>query len=166
MKKANGNLALVINIDGASSGNPGPSGIGVIIKDASDGQVVCEFSEYHGEMTNNAVEYRALIRALEYAIILRARTVTIRSDSQLLVRQMTGEYRVKSPNIGPLHRWAADLVRVLDRVDFESVRRENNKDADALAQQSLKGVSRRAGRAAAFRVPYGTGEEESPSSTG
>ena len=140
MKKANGNLALLINTDGASSGNPGPSGIGVIIRDASDGQAVCELSEYHGEMTNNAIEYRALIRALEYAIILGARAVTIRSDSQLLVRQMTGEYRVKSDNIKPFQRWAADLVNVLDRVDFESVKRENNKEADALAQKSLRGV--------------------------
>ena len=140
MKKADSNLDLLINIDGASSGNPGPSGIGVIIRDASDGQTVCDLSEYHGEMTNNAIEYTALIRALEYAIILRARTVTIRSDSQLLVRQMTGEYRIKSPNIRPLQHWAADLVRVLNKVDFESVKRENNRDADALAQQSLRGV--------------------------
>ncbi len=140
MKKTNSTLDLLINIDGASSGNPGPAGIGVIIRDASDGQTVCELSEYHGEMTNTAIEYRALIRALEYAIILRARTVTIRSDSQLLVRQRTGEYKVKSLNIRPLHRWAADLARVLKGVDFESVRRENNREADALAQKSLCGV--------------------------
>lgn len=140
MKKANSTLDLLINIDGASSGNPGPAGIGVIIRDASDGQTVCELSEYHGEMTNNAIEYRALIRALEYAIILRARTVTIRSDSQLVVRQMTGEYRVKSLQIEPFHRWASDLARVLEKVDFESVRRENNREADALAQKSLRGV--------------------------
>lgn len=159
-------LALLINIDGASSGNPGPAGIGVVIRDASDGRIVCELSEYHGEMTNNAVEYRALIRALEYAIILRAGTVTIRSDSQLLVRQMTGEYRVKSAKIGPLHRWAADLARIFDKVDFEAVRRENNKEADALAQQSLRGLRRRAGRAAAFPALGRTGKEESPSSAG
>ena len=166
MKKTNSSLDLLINIDGASSGNPGPSGIGVIIKDVSDGQTICELSEYHGEMTNNAIEYRALIRALEYALILRAGSVTIRSDSQLLVRQMTGEYRVKSPNIEPLYRWATDLARVLDRVDFETVSRENNREADALAQQSLRGVRRRAGRAAAFPVPGGTGKEESPNSAG
>ena len=140
MKNPHSSLNLVVNIDGASSGNPGPSGIGVVIRDASDGQTVCELSEYHGEMTNNAAEYTALIRALEYVIILGAKAVTIRSDSELLVRQMTGEYRVKSPNIGPLQRWAADLARTLNKVDFESVRRENNKDADALAQQSLRGV--------------------------
>lgn len=138
MKKTDSDLSLIINIDGASSGNPGPSGIGVLIRDASDERTVCELSEYHGEMTNNVSEYTALIRALEYAIILRAKTVTIRSDSQLLVRQMTGEYKVKSPNIRPLYLWATDLTRVLDRVDFEDIRRENNREADALAQRSLK----------------------------
>jgi len=133
-------ISLLINIDGASSGNPGPAGIGVLMRDSSDGQVVCDLSEHHGEMTNNAIEYIALIRALEYAIVLGACDVTVRSDSQLLVRQMTGEYRVKSSNIKPLHRWAADLARILACVDFQHVSRENNKEADALAKQALRGV--------------------------
>lgn len=139
MSSPKNSLSVVINIDGASSGNPGPSGIGVVMRDASDGQIICELSEFHGEMTNNAAEYMALIRALEYGLIMKADRLTIRSDSQLLVRQMTGRYKVKSPNIRPLQNWAADLVRVFDRVDFEEVRRENNKEADRLAGQSLKG---------------------------
>ena len=140
MSAKKSSLTLVINIDGASRGNPGPSGIGVIIRDASDGQVICDLSEPHGEMTNNTIEYIALIRALEYAHVLRASSVTIRSDSQLLVRQMTGEYRVKSRKIEPLHRWAADLARTLDSIEFEHVSRENNKEADRLAQQSVRGA--------------------------
>lgn len=153
----NKEISLLINIDGASSGNPGPAGIGVVIRDASDDQVVCELSEHHGEMTNNAIEYTALIRALEYAIILGACDVMVRSDSQLLVRQMTGEYRVKSPNIEPLHRWAADLARILDCVDFRHIPREDNKEADVLANQALRGVRLRhgAGRAAAFQARKG-----------
>jgi ribonuclease HI len=140
MSKKGKGLALVINIDGASRGNPGPSGIGVVIRDASDGQVICDLSEPHGEMTNNAIEYIALIRALEYAHVLRASSVSIRSDSQLLVRQMTGEYRVKSKQIQPLCRWATDLARTLDSVEFESISRENNREADKLAQKSVRGV--------------------------
>ena len=133
-------LQLVINVDGASKGNPGPAGIGVVIRDAADDQIVCELSEAHGEKTNNVIEYIALIRALEYAHILKASSVTIRSDSQLLVRQMTGEYRVKSKYIEPLYRWAADLARTLDSIAFENIPRENNKEADKLAQQSVRGV--------------------------
>ena len=133
-------LRLVINVDGASSGNPGPSGIGVVIRDAADDEIVCELSEAHGEKTNNVIEYIALIRALEYALILKASSVIIRSDSQLLVRQMTGEYRVKSKYIEPVHRWAADLARMLDRIEFEHIPRENNTEADKLAQQSVRGV--------------------------
>ncbi len=139
MSSPKNSLSVVINIDGASSGNPGPSGIGVVMRDASDNQIICELSEFHGEMTNNAAEYMALIRALEYGLIMKADCLTIRSDSQLLVRQMTGRYKVKSPNIRPLQNWAADLVRAFDRVDFEEVKRENNKEADRLAGQSLKG---------------------------
>lgn len=138
MKKSQTDLSLIINIDGASSGNPGPSGIGVVIRDADDEQIISELSEYHGKMTNNAAEYTALIRALEYAIILHAGRVTILSDSQLLVRQMKGQYKVKSPNIRPFHMWASDLARVLDRVDFLDIRRENNREADALAQRAVK----------------------------
>ena len=138
MSKKKTDLALVINIDGASKGNPGPSGVGVIIRDASDNQVICDLSEPHGEMTNNAIEYVALIRALEYVHVLRASSVTIRSDSQLLVRQMTGEYRVKSRSIEPLYRWACDLARTIDSIAFENVSRENNREADRLAQQSVR----------------------------
>ncbi len=154
----NKETSLLINIDGASKGNPGPAGIGVVIRDASDGQTICDLSEHHGEMTNNAVEYVALIRALEYAVILGAQSVMIQSDSQLLVRQMTGEYRVKSANIEPLYLWAADLARILNCVDFEYIPRENNKEADTLAQQALRGVKKHgAGRAAAFPDRKGPG---------
>ena len=138
MSDKKNDLSLVINIDGASKGNPGPAGIGVVIRDASDGEVIFELGEFHGEMTNNRAEYTALIRALEYALVFRAGSVTIRSDSQLLVRQMTGRYRVKSPRIEPLFRWATDLARVFESVDFEDIPRENNRDADALAQQSVR----------------------------
>ncbi len=128
--------ALVAYTDGGARGNPGPAGFGVRIE-TPDGALVHEFSDALGIATNNVAEYSGLIAALEYAVAHGAKRVTIRSDSELLVKQMRGEYRVKSPGLQPLHEQARRLVRRFSRVTFEHVRRSQNADADRLANEAM-----------------------------
>jgi ribonuclease HI len=126
----------VLYCDGASRGNPGPAAIGVVLY-GRGGQVVTEISESIGRTTNNVAEYRALIAGLEKAADCGVRRLLVRLDSQLLVRQVLGEYRVKAPGLEPLH---AKAVRLLDRfpsVRVEHVKREQNTAADALANAAL-----------------------------
>ena len=123
---------VTVNCDGAARGNPGPAGAGAVVV-AEDGAVLAEVAEGLGETTNNVAEYTAVIRGLEEAQRLGAREVLLRSDSQLLINQLTGRYRVKAPHLQPLHRQVRDLIRSFDRVDLEHVPRERNTAADALA---------------------------------
>jgi ribonuclease HI len=123
-------------VDGASRGNPGPSAVGVVIKD-TQGRVLKEIGEYIGEGTNNVAEYRALLRALEEAKVLRASSVEIRSDSDLLVSQLQGRYKVKSPDLGPLFLDALRLLREFDRYAVVKIPREQNTAADALANRAI-----------------------------
>lgn len=132
--------SLVLYVDGASRGNPGPAGIGVVIRDPS-GRTVAEISEFIGRGTNNVAEYRALIRGLEEAAAFGARTVTVRSDSELLVRQLTGEYKVKSPDLSPLHLEAHRLLKAFGRVRVERIPRGENAAADALANRALEAAA-------------------------
>ena len=125
-----------MSCDGASRGNPGPAGIGVSIV-ADDGSVVDEIARGIGETTNNVAEYTAVIDGLSRAGELGARTVTLRSDSLLLINQLTGSFRVKSPHLVPLHRRARSLAAGFDRVSFEHVPRERNQDADRLANDGV-----------------------------
>jgi ribonuclease HI len=127
---------LIVACDGAARGNPGPAGIGVQII-APDGAVVAEIARGIGEATNNVAEYTAAIEGLTLARELGARTVTVRSDSQLLVNQLTGRYRVKTPHLQPLHRRVRNLVASFDRVSFEHVGRELNGEADRLANEGV-----------------------------
>jgi probable phosphoglycerate mutase len=123
-------------IDGGSRGNPGPAGYGVRIEDAS-GAVIDRFCHTVGVATNNVAEYKGLLAALAWAASHGHRDVLVRSDSELLVRQMKGEYRVKHPGLQPLHADAQALVRRIGRVVFEHIRRELNRDADALANEAM-----------------------------
>jgi len=123
------------NIDGGSRGNPGPAGYGVHIEQA-DGTIV-DLKEALPSATNNVAEYHGLLAALEWAVTHRIAKLHIRSDSQLLVKQMQGEYRVKHPGLQPLHEEARRLARRIGRVTFEHVRREFNKDADRLANEAM-----------------------------
>ena len=123
---------VTINCDGAARGNPGPAGAGAVVVD-EDGVVLAEVAEGLGETTNNVAEYTAVIRGLEEAERLGAREVLLRSDSQLLINQLIGRYRVKAPHLQPLHRRVRELMRAFDRVDLEHVPRERNAAADALA---------------------------------
>lgn len=123
------------NVDGGSRGNPGPAGYGVRIE-RDDGSIV-ELKESLGLATNNVAEYRGLLAALAWAAQHGIETLHVRSDSQLLVKQMRGEYRVKHPGLQPLHEEARRLAREVGRVTFEHVRRELNTHADRLANEAM-----------------------------
>jgi probable phosphoglycerate mutase len=122
------------NIDGGSRGNPGPAGYGVRIE--QDGQVI-ELKESCGVATNNVAEYGGLLCALRWAVDHGVAQLHVRSDSLLLVQQMKGVYRVKHPGLQPLHEEAKAMIRKLDKVTFEHVRRELNRDADRLANEAM-----------------------------
>jgi len=126
----------IANIDGASRGNPGPSAYAVVIRDPA-GHVVLELAKRLGRETNNVAEYYALLAALEYATSQGIGALRIRSDSELLVRQMQGRYRVKSADLKPLYERAGKLVRQLAYFAIEHVPREQNDDADRLANVAL-----------------------------
>jgi ribonuclease H / adenosylcobalamin/alpha-ribazole phosphatase len=123
---------VIINCDGAARGNPGPAGAGAVVV-APDGTVLAEVAEGLGETTNNVAEYTAAIRGLEEAARLGALRVLLRSDSQLLINQLNGRYRVKTAHLVPLHRRIRDLVSSFERVTFEHVPRAQNAEADRLA---------------------------------
>lgn len=127
---------IVAYIDGGARGNPGPAGYGVRIE-TPEGTLIEELHASLGIATNNVAEYRALLAALEYALATGHRDVQVRSDSELLVKQMRGEYRVKHPGLQPLHQEARALLARLGRVSFEHVRRALNAEADRLANQAM-----------------------------
>ena len=126
----------IANIDGASRGNPGPASYAVVIRDPA-GKIVLELAKKFGRDTNNVAEYYALLAALDYATSHAITALRIRSDSELLVRQMQERYKVKSADLKPLHERAARLSRQLTYFAIEHVRREENRDADALANMAL-----------------------------
>lgn len=123
-------------VDGASRGNPGPASYAVIIR-APSGKPILELGKYLGRTTNNVAEYYALITALDYVTSHDIRALRVRSDSQLLVRQMQGIYKVKSAELRPLHERALKLARNLDYFAIEYVPRELNRAPDRLANEAL-----------------------------
>jgi secondary thiamine-phosphate synthase enzyme len=124
-----------IAIDGASLGNPGPAGIGIVIFDESD-NVVKEVSEPIGLATNNAAEYNALIRALSEALAMEFSNIEIQTDSELMARQISGEYKIKSQSIRPLHETALSLLKKFESAKVVHVSRDKNKLADTLASNA------------------------------
>jgi ribonuclease HI len=127
---------LRIHIDGASRGNPGDAAFGVYVA-GEDGRAVAELYGYLGRATNNVAEYQALLHALRYALARGARRVSVFSDSELVVKQIDGRYRVKHPDMVPLYRDATTLLRRFEKATVSHVRREQNKDADRLANRAL-----------------------------
>ncbi|MDD5431812.1 MAG: ribonuclease HI family protein [Candidatus Omnitrophica bacterium] len=123
-------------IDGASKGNPGPAGIGVVL--CSGGEVVKNISDFIGNATNNVAEYTALIYGLQEALILKARILQINTDSQLLARQINKDYKVKHPNIIPLYNQAIRLIQGFEEVCVKHIPREENSGADKLANLAIK----------------------------
>jgi ribonuclease HI len=127
---------LVLQFDGGSRGNPGPAGIGVSLND-EDGTPVYELGEFLGRCTNNVAEYTALVRGLTAALKLGAAKLTVRSDSELVVRQINGVYKVKSPDLKPLYQQAVHIMDKIGNVKVEHVYRESNSRADELANMAM-----------------------------
>jgi ribonuclease HI len=133
---------LIAYTDGGARGNPGPAGYGVVIKDES-GRKVAALSEYLGHQTNNFAEYQGLIAALEYALEHGPKALKITSDSELLVRQIKGIYKVKNPTLRDLHARAKELIAQLDWFSIGHALREHNQEADRLANAAMdKGMGR------------------------
>ena len=124
------------NIDGGARGNPGPAAYGVIVRDAK-GEVIAELSDYLGIQTNNYAEYSGLLAALDFAVREKHSSLKVLSDSELLVRQMQGRYKVKSPGLIDLYDRARALVRKLEHFSIEHVLRQYNREADGLVNQVL-----------------------------
>lgn len=130
-------LAVTIHIDGGARGNPGPAGAGIVIQSADDGTVLFEAGYYLGRATNNVAEYRALLKALARAEVLGAEAVDLRSDSELLVRQMNGEYRVKNAALKALFERACRARKSFRRLAVRHIQREQNQRADRLVNQAI-----------------------------
>ncbi len=130
-------LHVTINIDGGARGNPGPAGAGFVIRSSDDGTILHEAGVFLGSTTNNVAEYSALVAALKAAANLGATEVDVFSDSELLVRQMTGLYRVRNDGLKPLYEQAQVLAGRFDRFNISHVSREQNKDADRLVNEAL-----------------------------
>ena len=129
-------LSVVVNCDGAARGNPGPAGIGVVLA-SEDGQLHDELAEGIGPATNNVAEYRAAIAGLRMAAEHGAKRVLLRSDSRLLIEQLAGRFKVKNPTLQRLHEEARRLTKRFDEVSFEHVPREENAEADRLANEGV-----------------------------
>ncbi|MBV9196401.1 MAG: ribonuclease HI family protein [Solirubrobacterales bacterium] len=133
-------MKLVLHVDGGARGNPGPAAIGVVVSEPG-GEVMDELAEPIGVATNNVAEYRALLRALEWAQALGASEVEIVGDSELVARQLTGAYRVKHPAMKPLHERAMNVLRGFQSWRIRTVPRAENARADALVNAALDGVA-------------------------
>ena len=128
--------AAIFSIDGGARGNPGPAACAVVVETA-DGKRVDAFSKHLGETTNNVAEYEGLLAALDYALRHDFTQVTVFSDSELLVRQVRGAYKVKSPSLKPLHQRAMEMISRLDTFAIRHIPREQNREADRLLNQAL-----------------------------
>ena len=128
---------LFLYIDGAASGNPGPAGAAALVKDA-EGDTLLEKARAFGPATNNVAEYQGLLLGLELAAQLKPNILTIRSDSELLVRQVAGQYKVRAPHLKPLLREARRLLAPFETVEIEHIPRTRNTEADKLARKALK----------------------------
>jgi ribonuclease HI len=133
---------IVAYCDGGSRGNPGPAGFGVYIQDAA-GVVLAELSQYLGTHTNNFAEYSALLAALEFAIAKGHKSLRVVSDSELMVKQIKGQYRVNSPELRPLYEEARRRIPQLEHFQIQHVLREKNRHADRLANLAMdRGMGR------------------------
>ena len=130
---------LIVNVDGGARGNPGPAAIGVVVR-GRDGEVREELGEKIGEATNNVAEYRALLRGIELAAGHEATELELVGDSELVVRQVEGKYKVKNAGIKPLHAEVKRALAPFGSWSIRHVRRAENADADRLVNQALDGV--------------------------
>lgn len=130
------NKKIEIYVDGGSRGNPGPSGVGVVILGAN-GKRLKEISKYIGETTNNIAEYNALLYGLEEALMLRIDEIVVNLDSELVARQLTGDYRVKNPALKPLFERAMNMLKSFKTFEIRHIKREKNKEADKLVNRAI-----------------------------
>jgi len=128
---------LNIYIDGSVKDNPGPAAVGVVVAD-KEGDTLIEFGHYLGRTTNNVAEYYALIMGLEQALVLKCDSVTVHTDSQLLARQLSGRYKVRSEVLKSLYDWVKRLQAGFKRFEVKHIPRSQNKLADRLASQTLQ----------------------------
>jgi ribonuclease HI len=128
--------AYRFNIDGGSRGNPGPASYGVVVRDPG-GKIVAELKKYIGRNTNNVAEYYGLIAALDYAESHGIRALRVEADSELMVKQMRGQYKVKSADLQPLYERARKMAAGFDLFRIDHVYREQNRDADRLANEAM-----------------------------
>ncbi len=152
------------NIDGGSRGNPGPAAYGVVIRDGG-GKIVAQLKKYIGRMTNNVAEYYGLIAALDYAESHGVRTIRIESDSELLVKQMRGQYKVKSDDLRPLFERAQKMSKAFESFRIEHVYREQNREADALANEALDETENKAPGPAAAKKTVAPAAKSEPASS-
>jgi ribonuclease HI len=131
-------MKLKVNVDGGARGNPGPAAIGVVIRDP-EGLIIDEHGERIGEATNNVAEYKALIRGIQRAAELGATELELVGDSELVVRQVEGRYKVKNAGIKPLHAEVKQALAAFDVWSIHHVRREMNAEADRLVNEVLDG---------------------------
>jgi ribonuclease HI len=151
---------LIAHSDGGARGNPGPAGYGVVIKDET-GQTDASLSEYLGHQTNNFAEYQGLIAALEYAIQHGPKALKLISDSELLVRQIKGIYKVKNAVLQDLHGRAKELIAQMEWFSIGHAFREQNQDADRLANAAMdKGMGRSVARAPSPAQPIAQMQQE------
>ena len=127
---------LIIYCDGGSRGNPGPAGLGVVIYDGKKNKLF-EISEFLGVATNNQAEYKGVLQAIKKAKELKAKELTFYLDSELIVKQMNGQYRVKNKDLLPIYMEIKKHILEFQKVEFNHVRREYNKEADALANIAM-----------------------------
>jgi probable phosphoglycerate mutase len=132
---------IVAHVDGGSRGNPGPAAYGVSIETAQ-GQPVTAFAKFLGETTNNFAEYQGLLAALEYAISHGHARLRVLTDSELMARQISGRYKVRSPDLKPLHDKAQSLIARLESFSIRHVYREENREADRLANKAMDDAAR------------------------
>jgi ribonuclease HI len=148
---------IVAHSDGGARGNPGPAGYGVVIEDQS-GKKIAALSEYLGHQTNNVAEYQGLIGALEYAVANGHKALKLISDSELLVKQIKGIYKVKNLALQDLHARAKDLIAQLDWFSVGHAMREHNSEADRLANEAMdRGMGR--SRAGVVPLAHATAQE-------
>jgi ribonuclease HI len=130
---------LIVNVDGGARGNPGPAAIGIVVREAG-GEVLEELGERIGEATNNVAEYRALLKGIELAAQHGASELELVGDSELVVRQVEGRYKVKNAGMKELHAEVRQALRDFDSWSIRHVRRAENADADRLVNAALDGV--------------------------
>lgn len=130
-------MKVVVHVDGGARGNPGPAAAAAVVRSADDGTVLDEATEVLGETTNNVAEYRGLLLGLARARALGATEVEVVNDSELIAKQVAGEYKVKHPAMKPLHAQALAALSAFDHWSVRSVPRAENADADALVNQAL-----------------------------